>query len=66
MKTLVKTSIKGYENLTVRNSVTSILEVIASDNSKLSLHIIHDNGDQALLLLPKEDVLSITVELTSI
>lgn len=66
MKTLVKTSIKGYENLTVHNSVTSILEAISSENSKIPLHIIHDNGDQGLLLLPKENVLSITIELTSI
>ena len=66
MKILVKTSIEGYANLTVHNSVTSILEDIASENTIMHLHIIHDNGEQGILLLQKENIISITIEFTPV
>lgn len=44
MKTNVKTTIKGNENLTVKNSVESIFEDLASKHSFIKLNLVSHDG----------------------
>ena len=45
MKTLVKTSVKSYENLNVTNTLDNILKDIASKNTFIKLNVVHHNGN---------------------
>lgn len=51
MKTIIKTTIKGSENLFVKESVTSIFEELTKKNSFILLTAIsHDNKESQIII----------------
>lgn len=51
MKTIIKTTIKGSENLFVKESVTSIFEELTKKNSFILLtSISHDNKESQIII----------------
>jgi len=51
MKTIIKTTIKGNENLTVKESVTGIFEMLQSKNGFMLLtSVSHDNKESKIII----------------
>jgi hypothetical protein len=56
MKTAVKTTIKGFENLTVKESVKYIYETMQDKNSFILLTSISHNGTETPIGVKKTSV----------
>jgi len=51
MKTIIKTTIKGNENLTVKESVSAIFEMLQSKNGFMLLtSVSHDNKESEIII----------------
>jgi len=51
MKTIIKTTIKGNDNLTVKESVSAIFEMLQSKNGFMLLtSVSHDNKESEIII----------------
>ena len=56
MKTIIKTTIKGNENLTVKESVSAIFEMLQSKNGFMLLTYVSHDSKESKVIIKKSSI----------
>jgi len=56
MKTIIKTTIKGNENLTVKESVSAIFEMLQSKNGFMLLTSVSHDSKESKIIIKKSSI----------